>query len=283
MRPPTNLDMDVLRTFCLGIALGGFGKAAERVGRSPSAVSLQIRKLEEQVGQKLLRKDGRRVVPTEAGEALLGYARRILELNDEAVSALRTHGVEGWVRVGVPQDFSEDRLPVLLGRFTRAHPNVRVEVRVDRAGALIEAVEQARVDLALAWGDRRSAWCEDVLEQPMAWIAAPEFRRDPAEPLPLVLFDPPCTFRQAGTAALDRAGIPWRHVFASPSLSGLWAAVRAGLGVTVRTAAGVPPDLRAISGLPELPAARLALHAAAAEPEEAVACLRDVLLQSLAA
>lgn len=286
MRLPTNLDMDVLRTFCLGVALGGFGRAAERVGRSPSAVTLQIRKLEEQVGHRLFRKQGRGLVPTEAGETLLAYARRIIDLNDEAVAALRDAGVAGWVRVGVPQDLAEDWLPALLGRFAETHPNVRVEVRVERGSALVEGVERGALDLALAWGDRRSAHCSEILELPMVWIGREGFRRNPAEALALAAFDPPCTFRSAGTEALERAGIAWRHAFASPSLSGLWAAVRAGLGVTPRTAVGVPGSLRVLNhrtaGLPALPAVRLMLHAAEEEPGPAVACLRGTLLDTLA-
>ncbi len=121
----TNLDMDVLRTFVAGVDLGSFAKAAGRLGRSPSAISLQLRKLEEQTGCALFRKEGRGLVLTENGEMLVGYARRLLDLNDQALAAVRNPGVAGSVRLGLPQDFAETWLPKVLARFARLHPNVR--------------------------------------------------------------------------------------------------------------------------------------------------------------
>lgn len=151
--PHVNLDMDVLRTFVTGMALGSFSKAADQLGRSPSAVSLHLRKLEDQVGQPLLRKQGRGLVLTEAGETLMSYARRILKLNDEARMALvQLTDLEGWVHVGVPQDFAETWLPMLLARFQRLHPKVRVEARVDRGVAMADAVSEGALDVALTWG-----------------------------------------------------------------------------------------------------------------------------------
>src|ERR1700733_2649646 len=127
MSTPLNLDMDVLRTFVAGYSLGSFAKAADKIGRSPAAISLQMRKLESQVEQTLFRKQGRGLVLTEAGETMLSYARRLLELNDEATLAMqKLAGMEGWVRLGLPQDFADTSLPALLGRFARAYPKVRV-------------------------------------------------------------------------------------------------------------------------------------------------------------
>ena len=149
----TNLDMDVLRSFVTGTELGSFAKAADRLGRSQSAISLQLKKLEEQVGEVLLRKDGRGLALTASGEIMLSYARRLLELNDEALAATRGVAVEGWVRLGLVQDFAESWLPLLLGRFARAHPQIRVDVQVDRGVNLAMAVEKGELDLALCWGD----------------------------------------------------------------------------------------------------------------------------------
>ncbi|WP_246270211.1 LysR substrate-binding domain-containing protein [Hongsoonwoonella zoysiae] len=262
---PVNLDMDVLRTFVAGIELGSFARAAERVGRSPSAVSLQLRKLEEQVGQTLFEKKGRGLALTEAGEILLGYARRMLDLNDEARTALSgLSALEGWVRIGIPQDFAETWLPDLLARFQRAHPKTRVEARVDRGTHLVEAVDTGTLDLALTWGRLGNARAEVLQERQVVWIGPASYACDVAEPFPLVAFDEPCMFRRAAIAALEREKIAWRHVFASPSLSGLWAAVSAGLGVTARTLEGKPPGLSLIdareAGLPELGSIELAIH-----------------------
>lgn len=278
-----NFDMDVLRTFVTGVSLGSFARAAERLGRSPSAVSLQLRKLEEQAGRPLLAKQGRGLALTEAGELMFSYARRILDLNDEAALALSGEGgVAGWLRVGMPEDFAERFLPALLGRFARAHPRVKLEARADRGTQLVRAVERGELDLALAWGDLDSAHRRTVAERPLAWVGPPGFSLGEGEAVRLVAFDAPCAFRSAAIAALDGAGLSWRHVFASPSLSGLWAAVTAGLGVTVRAADGVPAHLARLdperSGLPRLPPLTLRLHLAAASPPPAVALFRDLLL-----
>ena len=291
---PVNLDMDVLRTLAVAMELGSFARAAERLGRSQSAVSLQMRKLEQQAGQSLFRKQGRGLALTEAGDVILSYARRMLELNDEAVAAVRGLAVEGSVRLGLPQDIAETRLPATLARFTRAHPSVHIEVKVDRNAVLLDHLTHGRLDLALLFsrGSGGTVVANErlIVQFPIAWIgprhgaAAP-----PSAPLPLVLFEPPCLFRQAGIAALDAAGIPWRITFTSPSLSGLWAAVDAGLGVTVRTAEGMPDRLATLGSatgglkLPPLPTVDLRLHAADAEPSPAVRRLGDILAETMAA
>ena len=135
MAAPTNLDIDLLRTFVTGHDLGSYAKAADRLGRSQSAISLQLRKLEETTGQTLLRKSGRGLALTQEGEIMLGFARRLLVLNDEAVAALRNPSLEGHVRVGLLPDFAETWLPDVLGNFARAHPNVQVEARVERSAS----------------------------------------------------------------------------------------------------------------------------------------------------
>ncbi|HET9622946.1 MAG TPA: LysR substrate-binding domain-containing protein [Kofleriaceae bacterium] len=288
MTARTNLDMDVLRTFVLGFELGSFARAAERLGRSQSAVSSQLRRLEDQIGQPLVQKAGRGLALTTVGEALLSYARRLLELNDEAVETVRGAGVEGWARLGLPQDFAESFLPAVLGRFARAHPRARIAVHVDRTAELIERTLRGELDLALVWGDEPGTpHHERVAEIGVAWIAHAEWPGLAAlggEPLPLIAFAPACQFRTAGIAALDAAGIAWRLVFTSPSLAGLWAAAAAGLGVTVRTAIGRPHALAAVdaaAGLPALPPIALTLHRAEAEPGPAVARLRELVLSAV--
>lgn len=284
MKRQVNFDMDVLRTFVTGISLGGFGRAAERLGRSPSAISLQLRKLEEQVGRSLFVKQGRGLALTDAGEQMLSYARRILDLNDEAAVALAAQDVEGWLRVGVPEDFAERLLPSLLGRFVRAHPRLKVEARADRGAQLVQAVTDGRLDLALVWGggDGQGA---TLGERPLAWIGSAGFQRHQNEALPLIAFDAPCAFRAAAIHALDGAGMEWRHVYASASLAGVWAAVTAGLGVTVRSAEGVPAHLTVLdaaeAGLPPLGALSLRLLMGSEKPASAVSLFRDLLVEAV--
>ena len=281
-------DLDVLRTFVTGVELGSFAKAAERLNRSTSAASAQLKKLEEQAGMPVLRKSGRGMVLTEAGETMLAYARRLLELNDEAAAALHGAELEGWVRLGLQEDFGESLLTEVLGRFARAHPRVKVEVRIARNVELLDRVGSGRLDLALAWDAGVSTpHAERVGTVPLRWIAGAGngivWPRDDDEPLPLVMLDAPCIMRTAATAALDRANIPWRIAFTSASLAGIWAAVAAGLGVSLRTPSGLPSSVRALlpheARLPALGELGLCLHRAEAEPSPAVERLATILTQ----
>ncbi len=287
-----NLDLDALRSFCVGVELGSFAKAADKVGRSTSAVSAQLKKLEEQAGAPLLRKSGRGMIVTDAGEVMLGYARRMLELNDEAVMAVGGAALAGQVRLGLQEDFGEHLLPEMLGRFARSHPDVHIEVKIARNAELLQQVQAGRLDLALAWHTSPPGGLADVLGAcPLEWIgpADPALTpwRERSEPLPLVAFEAPCVVRTLATEALDRAGIPWRLVFTSPSLAGVWAAVAAGLGVTVRTRFGLGAALQVMdpneAGLPALPALGLALFRSEAEQPPACRRLGEIVRQTVAA
>ncbi|WP_321919140.1 LysR substrate-binding domain-containing protein [Burkholderia cepacia] len=289
-----NFDVAALRSLVAGVDLGSFAKAADRVARSSSAVSAQIRKLEEQAGTPLFVKSGRGLALTDAGDAMLRYARRMIELNDEAAAAVRGVNLDGWVRIGLQEDFGEAILPDVLGRFARAHPKVRIEARVARNADLLDRLDANQLDLALVWGDPVSAALlsrpgidsEVIAQVPMQWVgAAGGFGvpggtdegaevgaaaahasaggRAAGEALPLVVFDRPCRFFGAATDALDRAGVPWRVAFTTPSLAGLWAAAAAGLGLTVRSHYGLPASVRVLDaaslGLPALPSLPLIL------------------------
>ncbi|PWC40382.1 LysR substrate-binding domain-containing protein [Azospirillum sp. TSO22-1] len=281
---PTNLDMDVLRALVIATELGGFGRAAERLGRSQSAISLQMKKLEDQVGLPLFRKNGRGVTLTEIGDTLLDYARRIIALNDEALSVARGGAMDGTVRIGFPEDLADRWLPGVLGAFHRAHPRVRFEAQVGRD--LRDHIARGGLDLALVFGDIDGAENGQALvaRLPLVWIGPRGYRPDPAAPLPLALLDGPCPFRRHGTARLDQSGRAWRNTFTSPSLAGLWAAVEAGLGVTVRTPLGLPDTLAPLDprlALPSLPSVALELHLSPASRTPTVARLRAVLTEAL--
>jgi DNA-binding transcriptional LysR family regulator len=260
-----NLDMDAMRTLVAILQLGSLGRAAERIGRSQSAASQQIKKLESQLGQPLFRKQGRSMVLTETGELVHSYARRILELNDEAARSVVGMSVEGVVRFGLPGDFAETWLPAALGQFKRAHPAVRVDVEVERNGRLLERLDRGEFDLVLAMGHGSRPDARRLATLPMTWIgpAGTEMILKPGAPLDLALYNPPCFFRRAGIEALDQASLPWRLAYATASLQSLWAGVTAGLGITLRTTAGIPPSLMRLDerhGLPALPVVELCLH-----------------------
>jgi len=286
-------DLDVLRTFVTGVDMGSFAKAADKLGRSTSAVSAQLKKLEDQLGMPVLRKEGRGMVTTPAGESLLGYARRLLELNDEAANAVRGAELAGSVRLGIQQDFGEHVLTEVLGRYARVHPRVRIEARAARNTELMELLNSGRLDMALAWeGGAATPHALDVGRLAMRWIGAADETRvaqtlalvgNAEEPLPLVMMDAPCVMRSAALRALDQAGIPWRIAFTSPGLSGVWAAVAAGLGVTVRTHVGLPSSLRMLDApsLPPLPDIGLRLYRAEADLHPPAQHLHDIVLQAL--
>jgi DNA-binding transcriptional LysR family regulator len=277
-----NLDMDVLRTLAVAMDIGGFGKAAERLGRSQSAVSLQMRRLEERVGKPLFRREGRGLALTDAGEVVLAYARRILALNDQALTAARGIAIEGTVRLGLPQDLGETWLPAVLAEFNRTYPAVVIEARVDRTQKLAERIAQGGLDLALIWGTVPGATV--IKRLPMTWIGPKGFVAARGKDVPLALFEAPCVFRQPGIEALERARLSWRLVLTSPSLSGLWAAAAAGLGITVRTALGLPPGLAVLdrtSGLPKLPNIPLFMFAADPHRGAAVTLLREIVCDEL--
>ena len=277
-----NLDIDILRTLVTAQRLGGFGRAAEQVGRSQSAVSQQIHKLEERVGLTLFRKAGRGLELTEAGETMLAYARKILELNDEAVTALRGAAIDGVVRFGLCADFAEVGLPDALGRFKRAHPAVRVEAVVDRNYVLLEKLDRGQLDLVLSLGHGARVDSEKIAEVPLVWLgqANGEPPWGQGQPVPLALFESPCFCRTGAIDTLDAQGTPWRVTFTSPSLHGLLAAVAAGLGVTVRTPLGIPRTIAIVGsrfGLPALHRVDVSLHDAVRQLSPAAQRFKSIM------
>lgn len=281
----STLDLNVLRTLIAAVETGSFAGAAKRVGRSESAVSLQVQRLEEMVGQPLFRRSGRRMVLTEPGTTLLDHAYRMLELNDEALRAVSGATLHGAVRLGVPQDFAETWLPIVIARFARSHPAASITTVVDRSPALLARLDRGELDLVVVFsGEERSdaIWSAQV---PMVWIGPGGYRRRASEPVHLVAFDPPCVFRAAATSALEQRGIGCVVAFISPSLAGLWSAIDAGLGISVRTPASIPSHLavlRPSAELPELPQVKLSLHANTRSAEtKTVQQLQVMLTESL--
>jgi DNA-binding transcriptional LysR family regulator len=305
---PLNFDMDALRTMVVGVELGGFSHAAGRLNRSPSAVSMQLRKLETQTGQRLFRRNGRGLILTEAGDVLLQYARRVLALNDEMGMAVGAIDKGGTVRVGMPQDFTDAVLPSLLTRYSKARPATHVEVKAGRNFALADDVANGRLDMALAFCAGGKGGANRIATVPGVWVTRtrntgvrgmkPGGAKDRATKVrdttirhtsgfseegvvPLIVFDGPCLFRDMGIDALARAGIPWRLAMTTPSLAGLWCGIRAGLGVTVRTPLAIPRGLSIIPpgvDLPELAPIDIILYCAA-DPSPAAQLFKDLLLE----
>ncbi|QRN34877.1 LysR substrate-binding domain-containing protein [Pectobacterium brasiliense] len=248
------LDLDALRSFVTGMECGSFALAATRLCRSTSAISAQLKKLEQQCGAKLVVKQGRHLVLTHTGEILIGYARRLLALNDEAQRAVKGELLQGEIRIGMQEDFGESLMPGILGEFKRHHPGLRIIARVDRNQALLTALDNNALDMALLWQPENITREGRLIDQcQLEWIKHPDLDINTVlargEPLPLVMLESPCLMRSRATASLDRAGIAWKVVFISHSLSGIWAAVQAGLGITVRTRIGIPSNLHIMGSI----------------------------------
>ncbi len=232
--PLPMLDIDVLRTFVAIADTGSFSSAANAVFRTPSAVSMQIKKLEEQLGVAVFDRDARSVTLTGDGEVLLGYARRLLALNREAVSKFVAPAVTGVVRLGSPCDIGECVLPLILKRFAETHPGVTVDVVVDQSGSLRKRLDERRLDLTLLNVSRTVPGREDteiLLDEELVWAGArcgTAYRRDP---LPLSIWEEGCAWRGNALEALDKAERPYRIAYMSSHTTGQRAAIMADLAI----------------------------------------------------
>ncbi|HXH04533.1 MAG TPA: LysR substrate-binding domain-containing protein [Candidatus Competibacteraceae bacterium] len=279
----TTLDIDLLRALVAVVDSGGFTTAAQRLHRTQSAVSMQLRKLEETVGRRLLERGRNGVVATADGELLLGYARQLLSLHDQALATLRADPAVGRVRLGIPDDYAHVFLPEAVARFTACYP--RVEVRVDCAlsRALEKRLQAGEFDLIVVTRRPGDSSGTTLRREPLVWAAAPGHRPELSDPLPLAMFPEDCAFRPYLLTTLERAGRPWRTAFTSSSLTGVLSAVTCGLALTCLARSTVPSGWRILGpaeGLPPLPAVEIALHMA--EPASpAVRALARHLLATL--
>lgn len=258
---PFIIDTVQLKSFIAIVETGTFGQAAETVNRTQSALSLQIKKLEEQLGCELFDRTNRRVTLTPQGEIFLGYAKRMIQLQWEAFSRLREPDVEGEIRFGTPEDFATHYLPDVLASFRQHHPRVQLNVDCDLTLNLIDGFHRGKYDVILVKRDPQQVkGGTKVWREPLVWAAADGYQLEPR--LSLVLSPQPCIYRARALAALDRAKRSWHISYTSPSLAGTLAAVKAGLGITVLPAhmipAGVHPIRKEIK-LPHLADSEVAL------------------------
>lgn len=278
-----NLDPDCLRAFVAVADAGSFTTAAQRLLRGQSAVSLQIKRLEDQLGVRLFDRGSRHVALTGEGELVLDQARRLLALNDALVSRAREPQLTGLVRLGVPEDFATAHLPALLAEFSRAHPQVALEVTCELTLPLLDRFGAGELDLALVKREPAGPTTgRRVWHEALVWAAAAPVMIEEAEVLPLVCSPQPCVLRRRATTALDAVERPWRIAYSCGSLAGNLAALRAGLGVAVLPREMVPGDLVILEdrGLPELADLEVALIAAA-ELSPPAARLRDTIVRQL--
>ena len=257
------LELDLMRTFVTVFEAASFTRAAALLSRTQPAVSLQIRRLEEQLGFPLFDRTGRHVALTTEGAALLPQARRLLRLHDEIVAGLGEGALEGEVRFGAPEDIATAHLPGILGSFARNHPRIRLSVTCDYTANLLDQMSRGLLDLALV---KREPLGPDlgvsVWREALVWVAL-DAEMAAQDPLPLIVAPAPDIYRKRALGALDAAARPFRPAFTSPSLAGQLAALRAGLGVGVLPAAMAPRDLAIVTeGLPQLAESEIALVSA---------------------
>lgn len=278
-----DLEIDLLRTFVAVAETKSFTRAAGRLHRVQSAVSMQIRRLEEIVGTKLFDRTRRAVGLTPDGSVLLRHARHMLQLNEEALADFGKSTVQGRVRFGMT-DTSMYFLPPVLARFAESHPLVELEFRSDRSWESLDALEAGEIDIALVTQPCGRNGGRVVRREALVWAAAQGSAADRQEPLPLALFGPGCVYRQAALDALDRLGRRWRHAYNSASRDGRDSAVMAGLAVTVVPESAMTKDLRALDrrqGFPKLPPIEVLLFLATNEPSAPVAALAKAVVDTL--
>jgi DNA-binding transcriptional LysR family regulator len=253
-----NLPTDLLRSFAAIVDSGSMLRASERVFLTQSALSLQMKRLEETVQAPLFHRDGRRLTLTPAGQMLLTFAREILTTNDRAVTALNGDTLTGPARVGLVQDFAETLLTGVLSRFVKLNPETDLRVRVAGSAEMLDLLASDRLDVVLCMGSPEDPAA--VKSAPMVWFGDPGLISE--EILPLAVLEEPCRFRDAALAALDAAGRRYRIALETPSLSALRAAVDSDLALTCRTDIVLrrPIYAEAAEKLPGLPAVSYVRH-----------------------
>ena len=277
-------DLAVLRSFVLIAEGRSFAETASLVGRSASAVTQQIRKLETDINLPVFIRTARRVELTAAGERLLGHARRILLINDEAMTIFH-EAPKSILRFGTTQDIAETALPQVLRYFRMNHPEVTLSVRIDRSQELVNMVHEQQIDLAIAFRQDDPLSREVIWEEPMLWLGSRDFMLPADGHVPLALFDLPCSFRAAALDALGHAGYRSEIIFSSPSLTGLCACAETGTALTVRTRQMMSNteliDVGAHLGLPGLPSVEFAVYSVIDGLPDAntalIALVRDLL------
>jgi DNA-binding transcriptional LysR family regulator len=259
-----NLDIDLLRTFAAIAQHESFAAAAERVSRTQSAVTQQMQRLEQEMGCALFEKRGRNKSLTPDGVRLVAYANKILALNDQAVQVIQAGGPIEKIRVGSPHDVADSILPNLLRRLSKLSPELQpMEINVGRSPFLMDALRAKELDLTISTRYDDTFPGIRLRTSPMVWICAEDFIFDAAAPVPLVMADELSLFRQLSTACLDARHIAWRTSYIAPALTGIKAAVSAGLGVTARTTELLDAHMRVLTeadGLPHLPGVAFYLY-----------------------
>lgn len=259
-----DLDLSLIRAFLAVVEAGGITRAAPALGCSQAAVSQQIRRLEEALESKLFERTGRRLVLAPAGERLLSQAQRLVAMNDEVWSSMRTPAFEGEVRLGVPYDIIGSFVPAILRRFAKAQPRVRVSLVCEDSAVVREALVSGGVDIAMTTETDCGRHGETLRTDRLVWVGVPGGDAHTRDPLPVSLGAPTCVFRPVAIEALGRARRDWRAVCEVSRLEPVYAAIEAGIAVAPLLRSSVPERFEILgreARLPALPEFRINLYA----------------------
>lgn len=255
------LSIELLKTFLAAIETGSFTRAAEVVHRTQSAVSMQMKRLEEEIGKPLFVQNRKTIVLTETGELLREHAIRIMQSHDDAIVAFKRPALSGKIRFGVEEDYSSVVLPNVLSQFALSHPAIRVDVYVADAVELKAKLDKGELDFAL---------CTEIMDHgtvihrdPTVWVTSPNHLIHEKDPLPIAVYHDGCIFRKWTIEALEKQRKAYRIVYVSTSVSGIIAAVESGLAIAPLGLSYMPNHLKALgpeSEFPLLPTARIILH-----------------------
>lgn len=274
------MDTDLLRAFVAVAECEGFSAAGKIINRTQSAVSLQIKRLEDRMGEPLFERTSRSVLLTPAGGRLLPYARQILKLQDEAHRMLGAERQGELIRLGISEEQASAYLPELLPRMALLHPEVRIQVTCDISGALVDRFQEGLLDAVLAVRHAPTQTGQLLGREPMVWALAENSQLDSWSTLPLALNPEGCIFRAHVFAALGRESRRWDVRYTSPSPTAINVAVQAGLALTVKTPRSVPSGCRIVGteeGLPELGYVEIELHRAPGQMSKAFATFCETL------
>ncbi len=278
-----DLPTDVLRTFVTASDTGNYTDTAAIIHRTQSAVTMQIKRLEELVGSPLFQREGRKMLLTAEGQNLLWYARRIIKLHDEAVAAMRQPELTGRVRLGAPDDYAERLLPLLLSRFGETHPHVQVEVSCRSDEGMMQLLDSGKLDLLIHSTSDIPRRGEIICRDQLVWATSAKHLAHEKKPLPLALYDCDCIYRDWAIKSLEGANKDFRIAYSSPSTTGILAAVRSGLAITVAGRGTLANDFRILDdsdGFPELPSIAITIIKANNQPSHAAEALAAYVADS---
>ena len=278
------IDVDQLRAFIAIAETGSFTRAAEVVFKTQSAVSMQMKRLEERIGRPIFARDGRASRLTEDGERLLDYARRIVKLNVEALASFDDKELRGRVRLGVPDDYADRYLPEIMARFSRAYPGVELTVICEPSVDLLQRIDANGIDLAIVTNCENMRPAETFRRERLLWVTSGRHTTHKEEPLPLALGRPTCAWRKLAMDRLESVKRPYRLLYASSSAGAVAAAVLAGLAVSVLPESGLRPGMRILSpgdGFPDLPPCNIGLLRSLRESSELADALAEHIISSL--